>query len=29
MTGTRTVFAELNTGITGTVKFEDRSMVDI
>ena len=29
MTGTRTVFAELNTGVTGTVKFGDGSVVDI
>jgi transposase InsO family protein len=29
MTGTRAVFAELNTSVTGTVKFGDGSMVDI
>jgi hypothetical protein len=29
MTGTRAVFAKLNTSVTGTVKFGDGSMVDI
>jgi len=29
MTGTRSVFAELNSGVTGTVKFGDGSVVDI
>jgi hypothetical protein len=29
MTGTRSIFTELNSGVTGTVKFGDRSVVDI
>ena len=29
MTGTRAVFAELNTSVTRTIKFGDDSMVDI
>ena len=29
MTGSRDVFAELNTSVTGTVKFGDGSVVDI
>jgi hypothetical protein len=29
MRGTRSIFAELNSGITGTVKFGDGSVVDI
>ena len=29
MTGSRSVFAELNTGVIGTVKFGDGSVVDI
>jgi len=29
MTGTRTVFVELNTDVTGTAKFGDGSVVDI
>jgi hypothetical protein len=29
MTGTRSVFAELNSGVTGTVKFGDGSVVNI
>ena len=29
MTGSRAVFAELNTGVIGTVKFGDGSVVDM